>query len=243
MKRTYRIHPLPTVKIYSDKGLFTYLSGYGEKIWSPVYSFYIEGAKETILVDTGISAEEMKKYAKFATRAEDIIPFEIALSKFGLKPEDIDIVIQTHLHSDHCLNTRKCKNARVIVQEEELNFALNPHPLYAGVYQRHWYEGLNFETINGDREIVPGIDAVFLPGHTKGTQGVLMDTQKGRTVIAGFCSLDENFGDKNNMASPIVLPGICIDPLKAYESIMKVKKIADYIIPIHSDRFLNVDAI
>jgi glyoxylase-like metal-dependent hydrolase (beta-lactamase superfamily II) len=239
----YRIHPMPIVKIYSDKGLFTYLSGYGEKIWSPVYSFYIEGAKANILVDTGISAEEMKKYAKFVTQVEDIVPFEDSLSKFDLKPEDIDIVIQTHLHSDHCLNTRKCKNATVIVQEEELNFALNPHPLYAGVYQKQWYEGLNFKPINGDQEIVPGITAVFLPGHTKGSQGVAIDTPKGKNVIAGFCSLDENFGIKEDISSPIVLPGICIDPLKAYDSIIKVKKMADHIIPTHSERFLKIDTI
>ncbi len=243
MNRTYRIHPMPIVKIYSDKGLFTYLSGYGEKIWSPVYSFYIEGAPEKILVDTGISAENMKKYAKFVTQVEDITPFELSLAKFGLKPEDIDIVIQTHLHSDHCHNTRKCKNAKVIVQEAELNFALNPHPLYAGVYQKQWFEGIDFEPINGDQEIVPGVSAVFLPGHTRGSQGVAVDTDKGKSVIAGFCSLDENFGDAQDLSSPIILPGICIDPLKAYDSIIKVKKIADYIIPTHSDRFLDMDTI
>ena len=243
MKPTYRIHPLPIVKIYSDKGLFTYLSGYGEKIWSPVYSFYIEGAPEKILVDTGISAENMKKYAKFVSQVEDITPFEQGLAKFGLKPEDIDIVIQTHLHSDHCHNTRKCHNAKVIVQQAELNFALNPHPLYAGVYQKQWYEGLNFEPINGDQEIVPGVSAVFLPGHTRGSQGVAVDTDKGTGVIAGFCSLDENFGDEQDLSSPIVLPGICIDPLKAYDSILKVKEMADFIIPTHSERFLNMDTI
>lgn len=243
MEQEYRIHPMPIVKIYSDKGLFTYLSGYGEKIWSPVYSFYIEGAQEKILIDTGISAENMKKYAKFVTQVEDIMLFEDSLAKFGLKPEDIDIVIQTHLHSDHCHNTRKCKNAKVIVQEEELNFALNPHPLFAGVYQKQWYQGIHFETINGDQEIVPGISAVFLPGHTKGSQGVAVDTRKGKCVIAGFCSLEENFGDKEDLSSPIVLPGICIDPLEAYDSILKVKALADCIIPTHSDRFLNVETI
>jgi len=242
MGTNYRIHPLPTVKIYSDKGLFTYLSGYGEKIWSPVYSFYIEGAEKNILVDTGISAEDMKKYAKFVTQVEDVIPFEAGLAKFGLKPQDIDIVIQTHLHSDHCLNTKKCSNATVIVQEAELNFALNPHPLYSAVFQKQWYEGINFKTVNGDLEILPGISTLFLPGHTKGSQGVSIDTPKGKVVIAGFCSLDENFG-KKDAAAPVILPGICIDPMQAYDSILKVKAIADHIVPLHSDRFLGVDTI
>lgn len=243
MAQEYRIHPLPMVRIFSDKGLFTYMSGYGQKIWSPVYSFYLEGPRETILVDTGISAAEMKQVARFVTQAEDITPFEESLAKYGLSPDGIDIVIQTHLHSDHCFNTRKCKNARVIVQEAELNFALNPHPLYAGVYQKKWYEGINFETVDGDREIVPGVGVVFLPGHTKGSQGVVVDTAKGKCVIAGFCSVDENFGDMGDAASPVVLPGICLNPMEAYDSILKVKKLTDCIIPIHSDRFLDVETI
>jgi glyoxylase-like metal-dependent hydrolase (beta-lactamase superfamily II) len=243
MQEEYRIHPMPIVRIFSDKGLFTYLSGYGEKIWSPVYTFYLEGPREKILVDTGISAAEMKRVAKFVTQVEDITPFEKSLAKYDLTPEDIDIVIQTHLHSDHCMNTRKCKNARVIVQEAELNFALSPHPLYAGVYQKQWYAGINFETVNGDKEIVPGVSVVSLPGHTKGSQGVMVDTRKGKCIIAGFCALDENFGDMADAASPVVLPGICLDPMKAYDSILKVKKTTDCIIPIHSDRFMNVETV
>jgi glyoxylase-like metal-dependent hydrolase (beta-lactamase superfamily II) len=55
--------------------------------------------------------------------------FETALESVGITPEDVDLVIQTHLHNDHCENTYKCKNARVIVQRAEYEFARNPHPL------------------------------------------------------------------------------------------------------------------
>ena len=56
-----------------------------------------------------------------------------------MKPEDIDIIIQTHLHWDHCANTSKCKNAKVIVHEDELRFALAPHPIEAGIYKKDLY--------------------------------------------------------------------------------------------------------
>lgn len=84
---------------------------------------------------------------------------------------------------------------------------------------------------------------MFLPGHTTGTQGVSIETKSGTAIIAGFCSMDENFGNQDNPASPIILPGIHIDPLKAYDSIMKVREMADIIIPIHSEKLLNMDTI
>jgi len=243
MANEYRIHPLPILRIYMDKGFFTYLNAYGEKFWFPVYSFYIEGAEKNLLVDTGCTAADMRKYSKFTSQAEDIVPFEDNLSKFGLSPQDIDIVIQTHLHLDHFLNTRKCKNATVIVQEDELQFAYNPHPLFARSYVKEWYEGVKFEPVKGNSEILPGINVINLPGHTAGSQGVAIATKAGTAVIAGFCSVDETFGDKDDVSSPILVPGILVDSLKAYDSIVKIRQIADLIVPTHSDRFLNGEPI
>jgi N-acyl homoserine lactone hydrolase len=69
--------------------------------------------------------------------------FEEALSSVSLTPEKIGIVIQTHLHFNHCYNTRKCVNAKVVVQEDELKFAFSPSP-FGGFYGKELFEGLNF---------------------------------------------------------------------------------------------------
>jgi glyoxylase-like metal-dependent hydrolase (beta-lactamase superfamily II) len=114
----------PTVICPQDMGNFTYRHKTGTTIDLPIFCWYIEGSSQRILVDTGANAFHMKKYRNFD--AQDINTFEDALAKLGLQPDDIDVVIQTHLMLDHCANTRKCTKARVVVQQAELNFALAP---------------------------------------------------------------------------------------------------------------------
>jgi len=232
MTRKYRIYPMPIVKLLLDKGTFTYLNFYGEKIWATSYSFYIEGADKNILVDTAVSAGDWKRNRPI--QAEDIVTFEESLLKFGLKPLDIDIVIATHLHLDHFFNSRKCRNAKVIVQEDELRFTYNPRPPFSQHYSQEFYKGINFKTVKGDTEITSGVRVILTPGHTAGSQSVSIDTEKGRAVITGFCSLDENFDEKGYM-----VPGIHFDPFKAYESMVKVKSISDILIPLHSQRLVD----
>jgi glyoxylase-like metal-dependent hydrolase (beta-lactamase superfamily II) len=112
-------------------------------------------------VDTSTDAKLATKFRGFLS--EEIISFKEALAGFGLKPNDIDIVLQTHLHWDHCANTRKCKNAKVIVQKEELRFALAPHPISAPSYKKDLLTDLNFMVVRGPHEVFLGIDLIPRP--------------------------------------------------------------------------------
>ncbi|MFC1964237.1 MBL fold metallo-hydrolase, partial [Chloroflexota bacterium] len=158
MTKTYRIKPLPLMKMELDKGRFTYLQNYGTKIWVPIFCWFIEGADQNILVDSGASAEEALRYT--GNRAENIMSFEEALGSVGLKPEDIDVVIQTHLHWDHCANTPKCKNAMILVSEDELKVARSPHPFMSGPYKKELLNGINFTPVKVPYKVVPGIELV-----------------------------------------------------------------------------------
>ena len=89
--------------------------------------WYIRAGDKNVLVDTGISGKDFQRYA-YGRAYEEFITFEQALGGVGITPEEVDIVIQTHLHYDHCGHTSLCKNANVIVQEEELKFAYSPMP-------------------------------------------------------------------------------------------------------------------
>ena len=85
--------------------------------------------------------------------------------KFGwnLKPEDIDMVIHTHLHNDHCENDYKCVNAEIYVHEKELERIHDPHPLdfrYLEDYIEDVEENGQVKTVSGDSEIHPGIRVV-----------------------------------------------------------------------------------
>ena len=82
-----------------DKSMVTYRLNFGPADTLIGYVWYIEGLKERILVDAGISSEYLSK--KRAIPAKDIHSLESGLQKVGLTPDEIDLVIITHLHSDH----------------------------------------------------------------------------------------------------------------------------------------------
>ena len=187
----YRVRPLPLAYVTQDMGNFTYRFNNGTSFDLPIYAWYIEGGSQKVLVDTGANAEHMRKYRNF--EATDINTFEDALARVGLKPEDIDMVIQTHLMLDHCANTRKCSKARVIVQQAELEFAIAPHPILAPTYIRELFMGLNLQLVTGHTEILPGIELIPVPGHSPGCQAVSVNTTKGKVVISGMCTIAENF--------------------------------------------------
>ena len=82
-----------------------------------------------------------------------IYTFEEGLARWGLVPEEIDIVIHTHLHNDHCENDYKCSRARFYVHEKELAHVHDPHPLdfrYLEDYIEDVEENGQIVALNGD---------------------------------------------------------------------------------------------
>jgi len=221
------IHPLAVGINETDQGIMTYQQGYGQRIWLPIYAFYLSGGGRRILVDTGLEEFLVPERAE-AELGYPILEFEAALAGLGLEPGDIDLVIQTHLHNDHCENTYKCTKARVLVQRAEYEFCLDPHPLDHR-YFPDLLEGLDLEIIEGDREIEPGLSVILTPGHTPGGQSVALDTAAGKAVITGFCANQKNFPP----GRPVVASGVHTDAIAAWESAQKVRQMADLILPLH----------
>jgi N-acyl homoserine lactone hydrolase len=247
MMNTYKIKPLALSIIELDKAVFTYRFNYGVKIRVPIIAWYIEGADKHILVDTSADARLATEFRGFP--AEEITSFEEALAGLGLKPTDIDIVLQTHLHWDHCANTRKCENAKVIVQEEELRFALAPHPILAPGYKKNLLTGLNFMVVRGPHEVLPGIELIPTPGHTPGGQSVSVTTARGKAIITGFCCLKENFGppegapEEVREVTPVIAPGVHLNAVDGFDSVLLVKGLADIPIPQHEPSFVGLKSI
>jgi glyoxylase-like metal-dependent hydrolase (beta-lactamase superfamily II) len=228
------IRVLPTLRIELDKSAMTYLMNMGQRIAVPAYIFYIDGPDKNILVDSGCPAVQGRKY--WSEPVNDITPFEDALKNVGLAPKDIDIVIHTHLNWDHVGNSNKCTKARLLVHQDELAFAKLRHPYLPGPYQPETYDKLKFELLKGDQQIAEGVKAIFTPGHSPGGLSVAVDTAQGKTVIPGLCSIKDNFDPPKEIRAffpEAMTPGIHTNAVQAYESIIKIKKMADLVLPLH----------
>ena len=85
------------------------------------------------------------------------------------------------------------------------------------------------DLLDGDQEVRDGINVLLTPGHTVGGQSIVVNTKKGKAVITGFCCNDQNFP----ASGPCVPPGVHLNLMDAYDSVRKVKDVADIILPLH----------
>jgi N-acyl homoserine lactone hydrolase len=239
----HRIHPIALCEGPRDSAHFAYRSEGGNICNTACYIWYVENPGLNIIVDAGDNAADF--LAKGAPET-DITSVEAGLAKFNLKPEDINIVIVTHLHCDHIALGNLYKNARFIVQQKELNYALSPHPIDAVLYDRSFFNGLNWDVVNGDKEILPGISVLLTPGHSPGGQSVEISTPAGKAIITGFCSTLATFSPTAEMKRrgwEVTIPMIHQDALQAYQSVLSIKRRADIIIPLHEPAFIRKNVI
>ena len=227
-----------------DQEFMTYLTGYGTEITLGIYMWLIDGVSNGrhILVDTGASGEFIRSTG---FPGKDFQSQEEALKEVGLTVNDIDIVILTHLHTDHAADISKYKNAVFYIQKDELEYAKNPHPTHKG-----WFVIPPKETkltlVEGDQEIISGVKVIKTPGHTPGGQSVLIDTEKGKVCISGLCTIEENYyppKQLKEMGIQAIAPGIHIDAIQAYDSVRKIQEIADIVIAPHDKKYMDLEII
>jgi glyoxylase-like metal-dependent hydrolase (beta-lactamase superfamily II) len=231
-----------------DKGMMTYQHDYGKPYTIPIYCWYIEGGDKKILIDTGEMAP-LQTRDREAGIGGKIYKFEEGLLRWGLKPEDIDIVIHTHLHNDHCENDDKCVNAVFYVHEKEIQRIHHSHPLdfrYNEDFIAEVEKNGQIRTLSGDTEVLPGIKMLHTPAHTEGGMTILIDTEKGKAAITGFCLIMENFNPPPKiraMEMEVIPPGTHVNVYEAYDILLKVRHMADILIPLHEPKFASVDTI
>lgn len=239
---TYSVKVICLGSIEADHSGFTYMAFPGVPIVLDVAYFMVKGAPKTILFDTGSWSSLMAKY--WPGKGTDYQTFEESLAKEGMTPDDVDIIVTSHLHHDHIGNHSKCKNAEVYIQVDELAFARAPHPLQAQYYPKDLLDqvdSMKIRLIRGDYELFPGIRILSTPGHTPGTQSICVDTKEGKTVIPGQCTTYHTFV-KPSECLPAGHPFACwevfsqtiaTDMNQAYWSNLQVKKMADVLLPCH----------
>jgi N-acyl homoserine lactone hydrolase len=247
-----KIIPIKTGTIYCNKGLTTTLGkGLDQWINIPSIAWYIEDKENNnkILVDTGMcSTEHAEKHHYSGSKQEENERIDLALRKKGIHPDEINIIILTHLHWDHCQNLHLFKNAKCYIQKEEMEFAKKPLPTYYSSYEKGKlnlkpaFANIDFNLLNGDQEIVPNVEVFLTPGHSPGHQSVLVKTEKGNYVIAGDAVMCyENLEEDPIKKIPFVMIGRYMDVEKSWESFKRIKEKADFVLPGHEPRVFDYD--
>jgi N-acyl homoserine lactone hydrolase len=156
----------------------------GERM--PVYVHVIDHPDARVLVDTGMT--------ELHPAVADLDPRLCPLSEQNFDLAGIDIVVNTHLHFDHCGGNHLFAGRPIYVQRRELDDARNEDDYTI----REWVEapGVRYVPVDGELELLPGLRLVPAPGHTRGLQVVVVETG-GRPVVVGgdvavwFGELDE----------------------------------------------------
>ncbi len=145
----------------------------------PVHGFVIKHPRAgAIMVDTGVGwpTDLVREWKVVNRHMAD------ALAEHDLSPADVRVVINSHLHFDHCGQNAVFKHAPFYVQRSELERARRQEETTA-----EWFDfaGARFELLDGDAEIAEGVRAVATPGHTVGHQSVFVDGEDGVSVMIG----------------------------------------------------------
>jgi len=227
----------------ADKSACTYLVDIGKVMRVPNIVYAIEG-KEKIIVDTTFeSVERTKQVSGETVWQNEEQKLGALFQKINLDPAEVRIGINTHLHYDHCGNNHLFPNAKFYVQRDELRYAFVPNPGEEVLYfspligEKPSFWGTNFEIIDGDVTIAEGISLIRVPGHTPGSQAVLVDTVKGVYCIAG----DAVFLYEN--LEKWVAIGFHENVTDCFKSMEKMKRLADYIIPNHEPAIFSKKSI
>src|SRR5207247_1282593 len=147
------------------------LQGPGGGTW-PVHGFVVTHPGGAVLVDTGVvGPQDVLDDWRVVNRS-----VADALAELDMSPADIGLVINTHLHFDHCGQNAVFKHAPFYVQRAELDRARKENSI-----TNQWFDfaGAKYELLDGDAEIAEGVRAVATPGHTVGHQSVIVESDEG----------------------------------------------------------------
>jgi glyoxylase-like metal-dependent hydrolase (beta-lactamase superfamily II) len=158
-------------------------------------SLVIEHDIGPIVIETGAGNKESAKfydiYAIDNAAPDGRTQLEVGLATIGISPDKVAMVIDSHLHFDHAGgNTYRDKggdirlsfpNARYVVQAGEYHYATHTNERTAGSYFDDNFVPVEaagrFDFVRGEREIVPGMTVIPVPGHTPHLQGILIESR------------------------------------------------------------------
>lgn len=211
----------------------------------PICAYLIQTTKGYVLFDAGFNSYNTKdplRRAEYFSRGNypPVVEREhemlYQLAQIGVKPEQIDDVVISHCHFDHTGNIRHFRHARITMQKREYEFAINEAtPDDAVVKMDFDYPDIKWNLIEGDWEIVPGVQVLSTRGHMPGHQSMVVTLPNSgvKVMPADAGDLMENYDEQ-------ILPGQSVDDDSAREALRKLKHIVD---STHGEFLLTHDPV
>ncbi|HEY4280942.1 MAG TPA: MBL fold metallo-hydrolase [Conexibacter sp.] len=233
-----------------ERSAHQYFTGFGEKVTAQSVLWLIRGARQTIVVDVGSGTPERvhERFGRVFEQSAAQRPRD-AVRAAGVDPDEVEVVVQTHLHWDHALSLedRPFPNARIYLQRSELAYAAAPYPPHAGLYDPVSTKGLlpafaseypEVVVIDGDHELDEHIRILHMPGHTPGLQALFVHAGSTRYAIAG-----DNVPWQSSWSGPEparwIPQGIHVSLQDCYRSMSRLADVADVVLPSHDECVLG----
>ncbi len=209
---------------FETTGLF-YGERSAERVAIPVTCYLIRAGDATILFDTGVSPRAVAGLVRRdpLARFDDADLLVHRLDSLGLEPNDVDVVVLSHLHFDHAGGADIFRSSELVVQKDEYAYAQYPAQFFADFYYKKNFDlpGYRWRLLDGDTELVPGVTALRSDGHTPGHQSLLVELpETGPVILAGDCCYWQRSIDEE------IPPGVVWDPTRAMHSIKRLKTLA-----------------
>lgn len=154
-------------------------TGMGVSRVEAVYGYLIRHDDGLVLLDTGLGRGD-------ATTEDWYRPQRVALlnalDTVGARLEEVELVVNCHLHFDHCGGNPVLAGTPVICQRQELALAQQGDYTMEHLID---YPGSSYDLLDGEAEILAGIHVIPTPGHVDGHQSVVVECQDGSVVLAG----------------------------------------------------------
>ncbi len=219
-----KMHFLSGGRLRMRKNIFLPDADRSETIELPVSSALMRHGQANVLFDTGchptVAENPEARWGGLAKLMTPIMqPGEhvlTGLSALGLTPEDIDVVINSHLHPDHCGCNEFFRKATFLVSGEEMTAARAPGSEAMGYIAADWDLPMPVDEVAGQRDVFGDGRIVLLPlpGHTPGSMGALAQLERSGTfLLAGDtvslrATLDTGIVPRNTWNGEVLLKSL-----------------------------------
>jgi N-acyl homoserine lactone hydrolase len=219
------LHALQNGFIGAERALLFYGEFSAAKVAIPVTCWVVRTTDAVVLFDTGLSPRAVPgllrsdPLARFSD--EDLLVHR--LEALGLGPDDVDLVVLSHLHYDHAGGAALFPQSELVVQQDEYAYAHYPAAFFAPFYYRKNFDlpGYRWRLLDGDTALVPGVTALRTDGHTPGHQSLLVELpDTGPVILAGDCCYWQEHIDAERV------PGVVWNPTLAMHAIKRLKTLA-----------------